>query len=44
MRVDKDHEGANNKKNMSQQAFVSETPGYENFGHDVNNPKSLTER
>ena len=37
-RVDNDHEGAQTKKSISQQAFrvLSETPGYENPGHDNN--------
>ena len=43
-RVDKDHEGAENKKSMSQQGFLSETPGYEDFGHDDDTQKSPTKR
>ena len=38
-RVDKDHEGAQKRKHC---VPLSETPGYERFGHDDNAPKSAT--
>ena len=43
-RVDKDHEGARNKNCKSKQAFLSETPGYENVGQHDKAPKSTTKR
>ena len=42
--VDKGHKGARNQNDMSQQAFQSETPGYEKVGHDDKASKTTTKR